>query len=159
MRDLRVVLALLLCPSLVPAQQAPPVSFDSGALVRIHVGASGSIRGRLVRAFTPSSPSLTFCPYPGPRCVSADDARITSIALSQVRKLDKAEGNHLGSGLLIGGLIGGVLGGFFVAAWSGLCDTSSCRDDSWKALAWPLGLGLGLGAAFGAASPEWAPVW
>ena len=153
-----IVALLLFWSSVAAAQQVPPVTIDSGTLVRMHLTASGTIRGRLVKEFTSYSPSLTFCPYPGPQCVAEAESRITSLPIAQVTSIDQAVGTHVERGLIIGGLIGAGVGGLFLAANSELCDID-CGSSDTRGFLIPLVLGLGLGAAFGAASTEWAPAW
>ena len=152
-----IVAALLLSPSVTFAQRLPPASLDSGTLVRIHLSSTHSVRGRLLKDFNASSAAFTFCPYPAPPCAGTADSRIATIPLDQVIGYDRAIGTHWDRGIVIGGLAGAALGGLFVAAYSELCDTSSCRGEAWRGFAIPFTLGLGLGAAFGSASIKWGP--
>lgn len=110
------------------APQRPPnqIRVDSGALVRIWLGPTSRSVGRLLQPISPRAQSLSYCRYPGPRCAgSADSARVVTVAIPMITRLDVRHGSY---GWL-GGLIGAAFGVGLAGPWTA-CDTQGCQGNT-----------------------------
>lgn len=132
-RLLLPLLAGLLLPAALGAQEADPSELRTGARVRASVPSLGSVKGRLVLA-EPSR--LVLRTRDGERTLPMDS--VTSL---EVGRLDRWAG--LRRGALIGAAVGPV-------AWTGLCFAGdSCVADDLNE-GWKVGLLVGVGSVVGA---------
>ena len=151
------LVALVALPAVATAQQAS--SLDSGTVVRFHLATDATMRGRLLMPILPSTPTITYCRYPGVPCRALDDPGVRTVDGAQLAQVDVADGSHWQRGALIGGAIGAALGAFAIALGNGICDTSDCRAAGWRFAGVTLMLGFGLGITFGSTSLSWRPAW
>jgi hypothetical protein len=150
------LVALVALPRVANAQQGSPV--DSGTVVQFHMAAGTTMRGRLLVPILSSTPTITYCRYPGVPCRTLDDPGVRTVAGPEVAHLDVAAGSHRVRGALIGGAIGAGLAG--VGLYVGqLCEDSECRASVRRGAAVTVALGLGLGFVFGSTSLRWRPAW
>lgn len=151
------LVALVALPAVATAQQGGGV--DSGTVVRFQMATGGTMRGRLLRPIRASSPTITYCRYPGVPCRTRDDSGMRTVEGPQVAHVDVADGSHWVVGGVIGGAIGAAFGGAAIAFANGICDTDACRASGRRGAAVTVALGLGLGMAFGSTSLRWRPAW
>jgi hypothetical protein len=158
MLSLRVTLvALVAFPGVATAQQDR--SLDSGTVVRFQMAPGAAVRGRLLIPIRSTTPSITYCRYPGVPCRSLDDPGVRTLDRSQIAHVDVADGSHWQRGALIGGAIGAALGVMGLYLANGLCDTDDCLASGRRGAAVTVALGLGLGMLFGSTSLRWRPAW
>jgi hypothetical protein len=151
------LVALVALPAVVAAQQSSPV--DSGTVVRFQMATGATMRGRLLMPIRPSSPTITYCRYPGVPCRTGDDPGVRTVDGPQVAHVHVADGSHWVRGGVIGGAIGAALGGAAISFANGICDTSDCRATGRRFAATTVALGLGLGIVFGSTSLRWRAAW
>ena len=148
-----VVLALAL-QNAAGAQRLATAPIDSGTVIRMHVANAAAVRGRLLRTFTPSSSTLTFCRYPGAPCANLSDQHVDSLPASQVTRLELAHSNHLLKGALIGGAAAAPIGWLWWQ-FAGICDESACVTRVHRGAVGIVAFGIALGMLFGSQSVGW----
>lgn len=130
---------------------------DSGVLVRARLHDGSALRGRLLTPFTPGTPSLRLCLYPGRPCSAASDDRARTIPTSGLTRLHVAAGTRVRTGAVVGALVGVLAGEFVYGLSKGLCESSGCVPPRFRTLlVGALGFGL-FGAVFGTGFDAWAP--
>ena len=84
-RTRSIVVGVIAALMPVSAQaQIATARIDSGALIRMWLSGTESVRGRLLQPFAPSDTVLTSCRYPAVPCVSRSDPHVQTIAAARV---------------------------------------------------------------------------
>ncbi len=138
-------------------QQVATVPIDSGTLVRMDLSRTESLRGRLLRKFSPSDTTLTFCRYPATPCASMAGPHVQTLPAAQVTRLEVAQGTHWIEGASLGALIAGTVAALFISTVGQLCE-EDCGAWNRKFALGTVALGIGVGLAFGSQSVGWRRV-
>ena len=102
-------LSVLVPVCLLAQQPAMPTRLDSGTVVRLQLRSGGTVKAKLLAAFTPESTRFRYCTYPAPPCIIGGE-RYREQATADVVSWQQRQGTRAVPGLIIGGVLGVWLG-------------------------------------------------